>query len=148
MKKLTEADEAAHPTAMTKLEERGKYDITHSIQGINKVRTIARTFHQLCEWIKRDMSLVQDAKDREERTSGKLHGSHKTGGATIGSYFGQQNQGSFNKFGGSKGNYQNSGGYRKPYGGNGTMQQTPRTNNGGFNARPNKHPDSQAALDR
>ena len=47
LKKLTEADEAAHPTTRTKLEERGKYDITHSIQGFNKGRTIARTFHLL-----------------------------------------------------------------------------------------------------
>ena len=100
LKKLTAADEAAHPTAMTKLEEKGKYDITNSIQGFNKGRTIARTFHLLCEWIKADMSLVQNAKDREERTSGKTHGTRKPSGATMGSYFGQQNQGTFNKFGG------------------------------------------------
>ena len=67
-----------HPAARTRLEERRKYDITHSIQVFNKGRTIARTFHLLCEWIKRDMSLVQDAKDREERTSSKHHGGSKT----------------------------------------------------------------------
>ena len=148
LKKLTAADELAHPTTRTKLEEKGKYDITHSIQGFNKGRTIARSFHLLCEWIKADMSLVQDAKDREERTSGRGHSNHKGGGTTMGSYFAQQNQGGFNKFGGNRGGHQNSGGYRKPYGANGGGQQGPRFNNGGSIGRPNKHPDSQAALDR
>ena len=94
------------------------------------------------------MSLVQDAKDREERISRKHHGGNKAGGTTIGSYFGQQNQGNPNRFGGNRGNYQNLGCYRKPYGGSGTTQQAPRTNGGGFNGRPNKHPDSEVALER
>ena len=29
---------------------------------------IARSFRVLCKWLKKDMALLQDAKDREERT--------------------------------------------------------------------------------
>ena len=47
LKKLTDANKSAHPAARTKLKERGKYDITHSIQGFNKGGAIARTFHLL-----------------------------------------------------------------------------------------------------
>ena len=112
LKKLTEADKLVHPTVKSKLEEKGKYDITHSIQGFNKGRSLARNFHLLCKWIKADMSLVQDAKDREERTSGRSHNSHKGGGATTGSYFVQQNPGGFSKFGGNPGGFSRPGGNR------------------------------------
>ena len=62
LKKLAQADEAKSPIEKTKLEEKGKYDITHSIQNFNKGRSLARNFKLLCKWIKEDMSLVQDAK--------------------------------------------------------------------------------------
>ena len=149
MEKLAKEDIDGRPEEKAELEKKGKYDITHSIQSFNKGRTIARTFCVLCKWLKKDMALLQDAKDREERTGGKPAMNPKQA-PVVNYYFGQQRQpgqGNFNRFGGGRGIPQGGGGFRRQFATNGAPQQGRRP--GGANTRqfrPNKHPDSEEAL--
>ena len=101
----------------------------------------------MCKWIKEDMSLVQDAKDREERTQNRGHSTQRGGGNPIGSYFVQQGPGTYSAYVGNRGNKQVAGGYRKQYGANGGVPQGTRVV-GISQGRPNKHPDCQIALER
>ena len=57
LKKLTREDSKPNPAEKTDLEQKGKYDITHSIQAFNKGRTIARTFRILCKWLRRKICI-------------------------------------------------------------------------------------------
>ena len=59
---------------------------------MRKLPEIARTFQLLCEWLKKDMPLIQDAKEREERYSGKGKGDSRNNYAMMRNYFGQVNQ--------------------------------------------------------
>ena len=59
LERLAKEDADEKPEEQTELEKKGKYDITHSIQSLNKGRTIARTFRVLCKWLKKDMALLQ-----------------------------------------------------------------------------------------
>ena len=117
LEKLAKEDADKDPEEKTELEKKGKYDITHSIQSFNKGRKIARTFRVLCKWLKKDMALLQDAKDREERTNGKPTGNPKQA-PVVGNYFGQQGQGNLNRPGNGREGFQDAGGFRRPYGAN------------------------------
>ena len=96
---------------------------------------------------KKDMHLLQDDKDREERMSKKEQGGQKQGFTTR-RYFGQQGQGSFNRPGNARGGFQNTGGYRRPFKTNGAPPHGNRNGGGNFGNKPNKHTDSAEALER
>ena len=121
LEKLAKEDSREKPDERTELEKKGKYDITHSIQSFNKGRTIARTFRILCRWLKKDMALLQDAKEREERTTEKPM-EYPKHTPTVGNYFRQQSQGNFNQPRNIAGNSQGIGGYKRYLGPSGGPQ--------------------------
>ena len=146
LEKLAKEDVDGKPEEQTESEKKGKYDISHSIQSFNKGRTIARTFCVLCKWLKKDMALLQGAKDREERTGGKPAANLRQT-PMVNNYFGQQGQGNFNRFGGGRGGPPGDGGFRRQFGTNGAPQQGERPDGGNTRQhKPNRHPDSEEAL--
>ena len=101
----------------------------------------------LCKWIKEDMSLVQDAKDREERVNGRAQIKLGTTGNSTGNYFIQHNPEVPSRHRETQQGTQASGGIRRTHMSNGMSLQGQKVQGAG-QIRVNKYPDCQIALER